>query len=119
MKEDFRKFLLNKVDTFVLDLLKYLTTVKIPTITEQIIRSGTSIGANVHEGQSAFSRKELARFLEIALRSGHETSYWLFITTKLDDKLSAEAQKLIDECHEIERILYTSITSLRRLKLKN
>ena len=44
---------------------------------DQLLRSGTSIGANVREAKASSSRKELIRFYEIALRSANESDYWM------------------------------------------
>ncbi len=117
MKEDFREFILDKTDTFVLDLLDFLPAVKIPIIVDQLMRSGTSIGANIHEGQGTQSRRELARYLEISLRSARETAYWLLIISKLKLGFSERAKVLMGECDQIERVLFTSINSLRHPKI--
>jgi four helix bundle protein len=54
-------------------------------IADQIIRSSTSIGANLVEGKAASSRLEFKKFYEIALKSSNETKYWLNLLG--DDKL--------------------------------
>ena len=46
------------------------------TLRDQLLRSGTSIGANVKEAKASSSRREMVRFYEIALRSADETEYW-------------------------------------------
>ena len=46
-------------------------------IADQLLRAGTSIGANIREARSAASKKEFAHFYDIALKSANETSYWL------------------------------------------
>ena len=51
---------------------------KVPfSLIDQLIRSSTSIGANITEGQSSGSTKELLRYYRIALKSANETKYWL------------------------------------------
>ncbi|MGD1118014.1 MAG: four helix bundle protein [Dehalococcoidales bacterium] len=47
------------------------------TVSDQLVRSATSIGANIIEGKSASSKKDFIRFYEIALKSANETKYWL------------------------------------------
>jgi len=47
------------------------------TVTDQLIRSATSIGANIIEGKSASSKKDFIRYYEIAFKSANETKYWL------------------------------------------
>jgi four helix bundle protein len=51
-------------------------------VVSQVRRSGTSIGANVREAKSSSSRKELARFYDIALRSANETGFWMEVINK-------------------------------------
>lgn len=61
-------------------------------IADQLIRSSTSIGANLIEGKSASSRLEYKKFYEIALKSANETKYWLAL---LRDAKLAEDEKSI------------------------
>lgn len=64
----------------IVKLTKELESKEIPfAIINQILRSGTSIGANVHEGKSGSSERELVRYLSISLKSANETEYWLKI----------------------------------------
>jgi four helix bundle protein len=72
-------------------------------ISDQLIRSATSIGANLIEAQSSGSRLEFKRFYEIALRSANETKYWLGLLkdSKLgDDKM---VDNLLDEVTQIAK----------------
>ena len=58
------------------------------TLINQLLRSGTSIGANIHEAQYAHSRADFIAKLEIALKEANETSYWLKLmnkTNRIDD----------------------------------
>ena len=76
----------------------------------QLIRSGTSIGANVREADSAESRRDFVHKMKIALKEANETEYWLRLVqaTIIDDEpLSAQ----IKECNEIIRILNTIIVN--------
>ncbi len=52
------------------------------TLSKQLLRSGSSIGANVHESRSAQSDKDFLHKMEIALKEARETEYWLEILTK-------------------------------------
>ena len=61
----------------IIELVNYLKSVKEPIISNQIGRSGTSIGANIHEAQYAQSKKDFISKLEIALKEASETGYWL------------------------------------------
>lgn len=59
----------------IIELVKYLKSIKEPIISNQIGRSGTSIGANIHEAQYAQGKKDFISKLEIALKEASETDY--------------------------------------------
>ena len=63
----------------IIKLAQYLEKQKIYSIANQIIRSGTSIGANVHEAQSSEAKKDFAYKMNIALKEARESQYWLDI----------------------------------------
>lgn len=81
---------------------------------DQLLRSATSIGANVIEGKSGNSRKNLISFFSIALRSANETKYWLCLFRDTLEVDKNEANELIREADEISRILGKSILILKR-----
>lgn len=91
------------------------------SIVDQVLRSSTSIGANVQEGRGASSSKELIRYYSIALRSANETKYWLKLINKGLEIENEEMNFLIKEVEEISRIIGKSIITLKaknELKLK-
>ena len=61
----------------IIELVKYLKSVKESIVSNQIGRSGTSIGANIYEAQYAQGRKDFVSKMEIALKEASETGYWL------------------------------------------
>ena len=61
----------------IINLVKYLKASHEPVIANQIGRSGTSIGANIHEAQYAQGKKDFISKLEISLKEASETGYWL------------------------------------------
>ena len=83
-------------------------------ITDQLIRSATSIGANIVEARSSSSRLEFKKFFEISLKSANESKYWLELLkeTCLSDK--EKIDKLIIELIEISNILAKSVLSLKK-----
>jgi four helix bundle protein len=83
-------------------------------IISQLIRSATSIGANVIEAKSGNSRKNLISFFSIALRSANETRYWLSLVkdTMIIDKVGIE--DLLMEVIELSNILGKSIITLKK-----
>ncbi|MFY7910093.1 MAG: four helix bundle protein [Emticicia sp.] len=77
----------------------------IDSLAKQVLRSGTSIGANVEEAVGAFSRKEFASKIGISYKEARETLYWLRLlkaTDYLDDKLYTS---IYSDCDEIKKIL--------------
>lgn len=81
-------------------------------ITRQLIRSGTSIGANIAEGRGGSSRKDFVNYLLIARKSAYETTYWLSL---LDEFVSARdaLEGLKSECMELTKIMSAIILKLR------
>lgn len=82
-------------------------------LTNQIIRSGTSIGANIHEANYAHSRADFISKMQIALKECYETEYWLelFMKTKIIDELCYKKMK--NDCGKIRKILISSINTAK------
>ena len=86
-------------------------------LSRQILRAGTSIGANVAEAQQAQSRPDFISKLCIALKEAGETDYWLRL--RATDYLSEhEYDSLIIDCKELEKLLTTIIKSTKSLPQK-
>ena len=66
----------------VIDLYKYLVENKEYILSKQLLRSGTSIGANVEEAQAAQSKADFISKMSIASKEARETKYWLRLLTK-------------------------------------
>ncbi len=79
------------------------------TLSRQLLRSGTSIGANTVEAQSGQSRKDFLHKLEIALKEARETKYWLKLLLATDIVNQERLKTLLEEIEEIIKIL-VSIT---------
>ncbi|MDY6257499.1 MAG: four helix bundle protein [Bacteroidaceae bacterium] len=94
---------------------KYLMKEKREDImSKQLFRSGTSIGANIHEGIQGQSRADFVSKLNIALKEASETSYWLVVLHKaniLEEKLFNSLKEDIDE---IIRLLIASIKTTKK-----
>jgi four helix bundle protein len=102
---------------FSVSIIKFLkdqnwnTKLNVPVF-NQLIRSATSIGANVLEGRSGNSDREMIKYYRIALKSANESKYWLCI---LRDGLNIEGlEKLLNEVVEIARIIAASIISMSK-----
>lgn len=83
-------------------------------IVDQLLRSATSIGANIIEGMAGNSRKNLINFFSIALRSANETKYWLRLIRDTMNISDGEMGYLIAESDEISKILAKSILTMKR-----
>lgn len=83
------------------------------TLGKQILRSGTSIGANVEEGVAAFNRADYAYMMSIALKEARETHYWLRLIegSELIEKTSLN--EMLIENEEIKKILGAIVSKLR------
>ena len=86
----------------IISLVKQLKSNHESIISNQIGRSGTSIGANIHEAQYAQSKKDFISKLEIALKEASETGYWLELLHRT---------KYVDE--QTYKVLSAKCTSLR------
>ncbi len=80
---------------------------------EQLVRSATSIGANVVEGKSGSSRKDWKNFYTIALKSANETKYWLCLIRDTMNVSDAKVQELINEADEISKIIASIIINTK------
>ena len=98
----------------IVKLYQYLSMEKHETvISKQIIRSGTSIGANANEAVYGVSKAEFISKLQISLKETAETEYWLKLLVMSEYLTDAEGQSLIDDCLEIKRILVSSLKTAR------
>ena len=82
-------------------------------LSKQLLRSGTSIGANIAESQYASSRKDFLNKLYIALKECAETLYWLELLASCDYISTAEHESLYKDCEELRKIL-SAITKTTR-----
>lgn len=116
-EESFQAFLDNKIDTFVIDVIELTELMrkyrKLHSMSDQLIRSVTSIGANIHEARGCASRKEYTRYFVHSRKSSCETSYWLYLVKKLEPKLNIKAHHLHKRSIDIENILSSTILSLQ------
>ena len=103
-----------KLAARIVKLYQYLSMEKHETvISKQIIRSGTSIGANANEAVYGVSKAEFISKLQISLKETAETEYWLKLLVMSEYLTDAEGQSLIDDCLEIKRILVSSLKTAR------
>ena len=82
-------------------------------VIDQIRRSGTSVGANVREAKASSSRKELARFYDIALRSANETDFWHEVIKQGYSYESPLFTNVKNELNQIEKVIAKIIVNLK------
>ncbi|MFA5113747.1 MAG: four helix bundle protein [Candidatus Margulisiibacteriota bacterium] len=82
-------------------------------IAKQVLRSATSVGANIVEGNSASSRRDFTNFINHALKSANESRFWLNLLRDSGKATSPEAFAAIQETTEICKILAASMITLR------
>ncbi len=82
-------------------------------IADQLIRSATSVGANIIEGKAASSRLEFKKFYEIALKSANETKYWLNLLKDANLLMKEKAEPLLKEAHELASMLAVGVMKLK------
>ena len=82
-------------------------------LTNQILRSGTSIGANIHEANYAHSRADFISKMQIALKECYETEYWLKLFMKTNLINDSTYKMLKNDCGKIRKILISSINTAK------
>jgi four helix bundle protein len=103
----------------IIELYKYLTTTqKEFVLSKQILKSGTSIGANVEEAIGGQSEADFMSKLSIANKESRETSYWLklLLETKYINEQTAE--KYLASCEELQKIIGSSIKTIKAKRNK-
>ena len=80
-------------------------------LSKQLLRSGTSIGANVAEAQQAQSRADFVAKLNIALKEAAETDYWLRLMCATETLSETEFESIVKDCKELEKMLTAIIKS--------
>ena len=80
----------------------------------QILKSGTSIGANIHEANYAHGKNDFISKLQIALKECYETEYWLELFIKAGIVEQESAKALYNKCGTIRKILISSINTAKR-----
>lgn len=83
------------------------------TLARQLLRSGTSIGANVEEAVAAQSKPDFVSKQNIALKEARETHYWLRLLIAADLMPESKLHELIQESHELVAILTTLVRNAR------
>jgi four helix bundle protein len=98
----------------IINLVKYLKSKHESVISNQIGRSGTSIGANIYEANYAQGKKDFVSKLEIALKEASETGYWLELLHRTGYIEDSTFDSLNDQCTTIRVMLVSSCRTAKR-----
>ena len=113
----------SKSYAFALEIIRLYKTLsnnkKEYVLSKQILRSGTSVGANVHEAEASESKKDFIHKLGIALKEIRETSYWLNLLKDSDYLTTEEFNKLIALSNEIIKTLNSIIITTKQRYFPN
>ena len=116
-----RNIILDRSLDFALAVIQYAETLeksKKYVIARQVLKSGTSIGANLREAQNVHGKKDFIAKCMIALKESDETEYWLYLCQK--SQTYPDPGLLIDKISEIKKILTSIVaTSIRSSKSLN
>ncbi|MBM1105654.1 four helix bundle protein [Aurantibacter crassamenti] len=82
-------------------------------ISKQLLRSGTSIGANIAEANGAISTADFSAKISIAYKESLETKYWLRLLKDADYLIEPRAQELIENADELSRIMFAILKNTR------
>ncbi len=102
---------------FAKDVIGFIGNSKVEkvysSLFDQLIRSATSIGANLVEGKAGSSKKDWINFLAIALKSANETKYWLCLIRDTQDISKDKMHELIQEADELSKIIASIIVKAK------
>ena len=102
---------------FAIKIIKLCATIKgHHSLINQLERSATSIGANIHEANYAHGKADFIAKLQIALKECYETEYWLELFVKSEILNRETAVDIYNQCGTIRRILIASITTAKENK---
>ena len=103
--------------SFAVDIIGVCDTIKsrgkAAPVVNQLLRSGTSIGANIHEANYASGRSDFIWKLQIALKECYETDYWLDVFHQANLLTDDEYRKLFSACSKIRTLLVASLNTAK------
>ncbi len=124
MRKDNKAFseeLKRRIYKFIIELVMFVETLPrsdslCRIAIDQLLRSGTSIGANYVEAIAGTSRKDFANFLSHCLKSANESKFWLALLRDTGKGDKIRIQSLLQELIEISNILASSVKTLKKVK---
>ena len=114
--------MLDKAKDFAVEIINMCKAIKETkresVLTNQLMRSGTSIGANIHESKYAHGTADFIYKMQIALKECYESEYWLELLNRtgyIDDE---QYKSIINNCGQIRRMLISSINTVKEKSQK-
>lgn len=102
---------------FSIDLIKFANTFPAQKtywlIADQLLRSATSIGANIIEAKASASKKDFINYFQIALKSANETLYWLSLLKDTNLVETNEIKSLVGQCQQLCKMLGSSSLTMK------
>jgi four helix bundle protein len=119
-REAFKEELKKRIKKFTLNMVNFIDSLPndrtCRVIGDQLMRSGTSIGANYFEARAASSKNDFTNFFNHSLKSANESKFWLEILIDVNKCNIQEANNLLKEVSEIANIFASSILTLKGRK---
>lgn len=110
--------MLDKAKDFAVEIVNVCKRIKETkresVMTNQLLRSGTSIGANIHESKYAQSTADFINKMQIALKECYESEYWLEILNRTGYIEDKQYKYVISHCGQIRRMLISSINTVKK-----
>ena len=110
--------MLIKAKDFAVEIVKLCRSIKEEkresVLTNQLIRSGTSVGANIHESKYAHGTADFISKMQIALKECYESEYWLELLNRTGYIPDNQYKKLQNECGSVRRMLISSINTVKK-----
>ena len=116
MKLDVKRIKSRDFALRIIELCRFLIDQRVYDIGKQILRCGTSIGANVAEAECSESDSDFIHKLTIALKEANETEYWLDLLWRSELISTQQHESLNADCVEIIKILKSIINSMKQKK---
>ena len=114
--------MLDKAKDFAVEIIKMCKSIKETKresiLTNQLMRSGTSIGANIHESKYAHSTADFISKMQIALKECYESEYWLELLNRTGYIDDMQYKSIINSCGQIRRMLISSINTVKEKSQK-
>ena len=107
----------DRIYQYMLEIVKFIDSLPKDTVCRvvggQLLRSGTSVGANYFEAKSSSSKREYINYFQISLKSANESKIWLRLLKDSGKYVGDKLNWLIDETNQIGKILASSVLTMK------